>query len=238
MSEQTVPDVSSFTTLAETDIKFGLFPPLSVTIDTDSDSLTDTSMDVSWNPGSPTELHRIDGYRIYWDTETGGGIDGYDYSLTQPAASGTGATITGLDRATEYFVTVTSLSDFTDPASGVTTSYESLLYPMTITGGSGPLPMEASATTTCTTPIDEVQGLTVDKAGGGGIELCWSESSDICLAGYQILGANSPESDSNFSVLVDDTGLVTCHVFDPAESYFLVLSRGTGGTGQWGHYDR
>jgi hypothetical protein len=223
--------------LDETDIKFGLFPPLSVTIA--GGTLTDNTMEVSWDPGTSMALHRIDGYNIYWDTESGGGANGYDHSMTQPAASGPSVTIGDLTRDTEYYVTVTTLSDYTDPASGVQTQYESLLYPMTVGAGSGPLPVEASATTTCTIPIDEIDWLTVDKVGHDGtVELCWATSGDICLAGYQILGASSPESDSNFSPAVEDTGLVTCHTFNPSESYFLVLSKGSGGTGEWGHYDR
>jgi len=203
------------------------------------DLFSDDSMEVSWNPGTPTELHRIDGYKIYWDTETGGGANGYDNSVTQPAGSGTTVMIEELDRDTEYFVTVTSLSDYTDPASGVQTQYESLLYPMTVGAGSGPLPVEASATTTCTIPLDEIASLHVDKVGHDGtIQMCWSESSDPCTSGYQIIGADTPESDTNYSPLVEDTGLVICNTLNPSESYFLVLSKGSRGTGEWGHYER
>ena len=41
----------------------------------------------------------------------------------------TSATISGLDPMTTYYMTVTAMSDFTDPATLVTTLYESVLYP-------------------------------------------------------------------------------------------------------------
>jgi hypothetical protein len=230
MSAERVDDIDTFDSVEETDIKFGLFPPLSVTVDTEN--VGDNSIPVSWDPGLVTD--RIDGYKIYWDTVTGGGVDGYDDSMTQTGAGNTSATLTGLDRDTHYFVTVTSLSDFTDPASGITTTYESLLYPMSIAADPSPLPIEAMATTTCT-PTEEVHGLTVGKPGGGDIRIEWDASTDLCLTGYQILGAHTPELEENFSPVVEDTGPVTYWEFDPSESYFLVLTKGSGGTGGWGH---
>jgi hypothetical protein len=230
MSAERVDDADTFTSVVETDIKFGLFPPLSVTVDTQN--ITDHTMPLSWDPGLVTD--RIDGYKVYWDTETGGGLDGYDNSLTQMGAGNTSATLTSLDRGTQYFVTVTSLSDFTDPASGITTTYESLLYPTTMSADPSPLPIEAIASTTCT-PADEIGGVMVGKPGGTDIRISWSPSTDLCLTGYQILGADTPELETNFSPVVEDTGLVEYWDFDPTESYFLVLSKGTGGTGPWGH---
>jgi hypothetical protein len=232
MSEQLAPDLETFTTLAETDIKFGLFPPR--TIWTDNENITDTTVPLAWDPGLIT--HRIDGYKIYWDTESGGGIDGYDHSTVRPASSGTTATVTGLAPGTSYYFTITSLSDYTDPASGVTTTYESLVYPTTIETGSVPLPMEVLAPTTCT-PQDEVAGLAIGKDAGGDIVMTWDPSLDICTGTYQILGADTPDLESNFSVLESQI-VGTTHSFDPAASYFLVLSEGTGGAGDWGHYGR
>jgi hypothetical protein len=230
MSTERVDDIDTFTDLVETDIKFGLFPPLSVTVDTAN--IGDSTMPISWDPGLVT--NRIDGYKIYWDTESGGGLGGYDFSTTQMGSGNTSITLFGLDRDTQYFVTVTSLSDFTDPASGVTTTYESLLYPMSISADPSPLPIEAMATTTCT-PTEEAHNLTVGKPGGGDIRIGWDTSTELCLTGYQILGAHSPELEANFHPVVEDTGLVNHWDFDPAESFFLVLTRGTGGTGPWGH---
>ncbi len=230
MSAERVEDAGTFTSVEETDIKYGLFPPLAVTVDTQN--ITDYTMPLSWDPGLVTD--RIDGYKVYWDTETGGGLDGYDNSMTQMGAGNTSATLTGLDRDTQYFITVTSLSDFTDPASGITTTYESLLYPTTVSADPSPLPIEAVATTTCT-PTEEIGGVMVGKPGGSDIRISWNPSTDLCLTGYQILGAHTPELETNFSPVVEDTGPVTYWDFDPAESCFLVLSKGTGGTGPWGH---
>jgi hypothetical protein len=235
-SDTNVPDVSSYTTLAETDIKYGLFPPLSITVT----GVTDTSVSLSWDPGAQ---NRIDKYKVYWDPESGS-LSPYDNSVIQDVSAGTSATIDGLCPGTEYFFTVTTISDYCDvaacdPVSGSpTTRYESALFPITAPASPDPIPAEVGATTSGSyVPTTEVASLHVEPAGGGEIEICWSTTSEPCLEGYQILGADSPESDVNFSAVVEDTGLTTCHTFDPSESYFLVVGKGSGGTGPWGHYD-
>ena len=43
----------------------GLFPPRSIT----STGATDTTISISWDPGTVT--HHIDGYKVYWDTDSG-----------------------------------------------------------------------------------------------------------------------------------------------------------------------
>jgi hypothetical protein len=254
-----------FTHLAELDIKYGLFPPLSVTVD----GVSDTTVDLSWDPGQITE--HIDGYRIYWDTESGGqcstGLedctadhpgagfcgagetccgtpgdvcDSYDSdSVNHPGQvsfnSATSATISGLAPNTRYFFTITAMSDFTDPASSVTTSYESVLYPTQLPAVPAPLPLEVNATTSGScSPSLEIDGVTAGKSGSD-VELCWNASADPCIEGYRILGATSPEFAGGFSPLVD-AGLTTCHTFDPVENYFIVIGRGSGGTGPWGHF--
>lgn len=228
-------DVSSFTTLEQTDIKFGLFPPRSIT----ATNITDTTVEISWDPGLDT--HRIDGYRVYWDTDSGGDSNYAFNSVSNPGQvtiNGTTAVISGLAAGTDYFVTVTSLSDYTDPSSGLLTTYESLLYPTVVPGAPAPVPAEIVASTTggTCTPTTEVDGVTGSRLAGGDVEFCWSPTVDPCLDGYQIIGADQPESDLGFSVLVPDTGLVTCQTLGPTQSYFLVLASGTGGTGPWGHY--
>ena len=52
----------------ETDIKFGLFPPRSIT----RHRLDQHDVSLSWDPGLDT--HRINGYKIYWDTDSGGRV--------------------------------------------------------------------------------------------------------------------------------------------------------------------
>lgn len=234
MSEQRESSDTTFTDLSETDIKYGLFPPRSIS----STSATDTTISISWDPGTVT--HHIDGYKIYWDTDSGAttayAFDSVTNSL-QINVSGTSATISGLTAGTDYYITVTTLSDYIDIASGVMTTYESLLLPATTSGAAGPLPPELVAGTiggVCT-PATEVTGVTVTKSGSN-IEMCWAASADTCVDGYTILGATSREPAGNFSPVVPDTGLVTCHTFDPSETYFIVVGKGTGGTGPWGHF--
>ncbi|HXV75637.1 MAG TPA: fibronectin type III domain-containing protein, partial [Candidatus Polarisedimenticolaceae bacterium] len=231
-SAQNVADYTSWTTVEETDLKFGLFPPRSLTIG----AVTDESIELSWDPGLDT--HRIDAFRVYWSTIAGS----YDpaTSVIQPAASGHSAVIGGLEPATEYFFTVTAISEFTNPATSQTTTYESLMLPMTAPGVPQPVPIEVSATTTgagCA-PTTEVGGVVVDRGPGADIEICWSSVVDDCLDGYQILGADSPESPDDFTPVVEDTGLVNCAIVPPSRSYFLVVAKGAGGNGPWGHYGR
>ena len=128
---------------------------------------------------------------------------------------------------------VTARSKYTNPASGVATVYESLLYPSQVAGPGSVVPVEVQATPGACAPTQEVHGLTVDKTGSG-IEICWQPVADPCINGYRILGADAPEAEGNF-VPVADVGLVTCHAFDPDASYFLVAGRGAGGIGPTGH---
>jgi hypothetical protein len=231
-SAQDVDDYTSFTEVTETDIKYGLFPPRSIGIGT----VTDSSVEVTWDPGLDT--HRIDGFKVYWSTTSGDYDD--TNSLIQTAAMGNNAVVPGLTPGTRYFFTVTAMSDYTNPVTAATTTYESLMLPMTAPAVPDPIPMEVTTTTgggSCV--LDEVSGLTVDKIGAGDVELCWNPGVSDCLVGYQILGASSPESDANFAPAVDDTGLTTCQTITPVHSYFLVVARGSdGSTGPWGHFGR
>lgn len=233
MSEQKETDVTTFTDLQETDIKYGLLPPRSIS----TSGQTDTTIDISWDPGTIT--HHIDGYKVYWNTASGSGSP-YAFDSVNNAGQvnivGTTATISGLTAGTDYFITVTALFDYANPSSGVTNTYESLLYPRT-TGGSAPLPPELVAMTTggSCIPTQEITGVTVNKDPGG-VEICWTASTDPCVTGYEIYRAASPESAGNYSSSVPDTGPVTCHTYNPPDGYFLVIGNGTGGDGPWGHY--
>jgi hypothetical protein len=229
-SAQNAADYTSFATVEETDIKFGLFPPRSITVG----AVDNDSVEISWDPGLDT--HRIDGYKVYWSQVSGSFSD--PNSITQPAALGTSAVVGGLAPGTTYYFTVTALSDYTNPKTLATATYESLKYPLTAPALPVAVPLEVTATTTGGTciPTAEVQDVTARRMGGGAIEMCWSPSNDPCLTGYRILGASSPESDANFAIEVDDTGLATCRTFVPTGGYFLVVARGTGGTGPWGAF--
>jgi hypothetical protein len=207
---------------------------------------------LSWDPGLDT--HRITGYRISWDTDSGA-ASAYAFNSTanpgQVSFSGTTATVSGLAPGTVYYFTVTALSNFTDPSSGVVTTYESLLYPAQVRGDPGyeyPIEVRAATNGSGCTPTAEVTNLRLQNLGGGDIRFSWNAVSDPCASGYRVLRANSPVSAAGFlppsSYLVADTGPATTNVAanpDPVNPYqtkfFLVVARGgAGSTGPWGHY--
>lgn len=226
---------TNFTSLDFTDIGYGLFPPLSISVGT----VTDTSVQLSWNPGN--DAHRLSGYKIYWDTDPGASTDyGFNSATNAGQVSfvGTTATISGLTPGTPYYFTVTSLSNFTDPSSSVVTTYESIRYPTTVSGDpSFAYPVEVTATTTGGTciPQQQITGLTVDKSTPN-VHVCWNATADPCAVGYDVLGSNDVTSDVNWTV-VGQVGLTTCWDGNPSQQYLLVRARGTGGNGPWGHYN-
>ncbi len=232
-----VNDATSFTSLEETDIKFGLFPPLS----TSASAVTDTSVTLQWNPGNDT--HRIDRYKVYWDTVSGGTTAGAyafdsDSNPGQVTFNGTEATITGLTPSTNYFFTVTSLVNHTDIKSSVTTEYESLLFPTQVFGDPGfAYPTELMATTTggACVPTQEVGGLSVADAGGGNQQFCWTASADPCVTGYAVLGSDDATSASGWTTEAQ-VGAVTCWTGAPADTFYLVAGESPAGQGPWGHY--
>jgi len=233
-SEQNAPvDLISFSTLAETDIHFGLFPPKSINVT----GTTATSVSLSWDPGA--DAHRISDYKVYWDTDPGA-VSPYAFnSVSNPGQvsfAGASATVSGLTPGVTHYFTVTSRSTFTDPSSGVVTTYESLLYPTQVSGDPSFIyPVEVQATPPCPATA-EVTGVTVNTtAVPGEIQICWNPVTDSCLTGYQVLGSASPASDAGFSPLAS-VGLTTCWTGSPAQSYFLVIAKGITGNGPWGHY--
>ena len=235
-SGQNVPDESSWTTVDETNIKFGLYPPLSITVT----GQTNSSITLSWDPGLlPGRINR---YKVYWDTDSGSAGSYAFNSQSHPGQvsfNGTSATIGGLAPGTSYYVTVTALSDFRNPSTGVTRTYESLVYPTQVFGDPDRVyPVEVLATTAggCT-PTQEVQGLRITRLAGGTLRFCWNALADPCLAGYRILGSDDPTSATGWST-VADVGNVTCWDGTPSSRYYLVQARGGTGTGPWGHYDR
>ncbi len=226
---------TTFTQLDFTDIGYGLFPPVSIT----TGSVTDTTVSLSWNPGN--DVHRIVGYKIYWDTDPGASTAYAFNSAANPGQvsfAGTTATISGLTPGATYYFTVTSLSDFTDPSSSVTTQYESIRYPTTVSGDpSFSYPIEVAGTTTCIsggTPTREVIGLTVDKTSPN-VHACWNATTHACAIGYDVLQTDDVKTDLNWSV-AGQVGLTTCWDGNPSQTYLLIRARGTGGTGPWGHY--
>lgn len=235
-SVQNPTDLTSWTTVEETNMKFGLFPPLSIT----ATGTTTSSVSLSWNPGNDT--HRINGYKIYWDTDSGSGSSyafNSDTHSGQVSFSGTTATISGLLSGTTYYFTVTSKGNYTDPSSSITTTYESILYPTQVSGDpSFVYPVEVQATTTSPTciPTVEVTNLTLGKAGGQ-IQFCWDPVTDVCLQGYDVIGSDTL-SPAGFSTVGQVGAGSTCWTGNPSQSFYLVISRGTGGTGPWGHFGR
>ena len=235
-SDLLVADETSFTVLDETDFKYGLFPPRSITVN----NVGDTTIELSWDPGLVTD--RIDGYRIYWDTDSGSDSAYTFDSLSNPGQAvivGTTATISGLTPGTGYFLSVTALSTYANPATQVPINYESALFPITIPGSPAPVPAEVTALTSggLCTPTAPVANVRMDRVGLQQV-ISWDPAVDPCLEGYQILRAASPESDANFSVEVPDTGLTTSATADFGSGYFIVVTKGSGGTGLWEHYGR
>jgi hypothetical protein len=220
---------TNITTLDYTNVAFGLFPPVSITAGT----ATDTSVPLSWNPGN--DAHRISGYKIYWDTDPGAATAYAFNSVTnaaQVAFAGTSATISGLTPGTTYYFTVTSLSSYTDPSSGINTSYESIKYPTTVSGDpafSYPVEVQKATTGGGCAATATITGVTVGKASPN-VHVCWTPTADACAVGYDVLGASSPNSAANFSV-VGQVGLTSCWDGNPASTYILVRARGTGGNG-------
>lgn len=240
MSGQNETSDTAFTHLQETDIKYGLFPPRSIT----STGETAATIGIAWDPGTVT--HHIDGYKVYWDTDSGASTPYAFDSVANPgqvSIVGTTATISGLTAGTDYYISVTALSDFTDVSTGVMTTYESLLFPTATASAGAPLPPELVATTTggACTPTAEVTGLTLDKPGpctlnNCDVEFCWTASTDPCVDGYSVL-ASPTGNPVDFAPLVPDTGLATCTTVDTTDKrFFLVVGKGTGGAGPWGHF--
>jgi hypothetical protein len=215
---------TNFTTVEFTDVSYGLLPPISIT----AGATTDTTVALSWNPGNDT--HRIVGYKIYWDTDPGASTP-YAFNTTVLGPGTTATTISGLTPGTTYYLTVTSLSDFTDPSSGVVTRYESIVYPTTVSGDpSFSYPVEVTATTTGGTciPGSPVSGVTVDKALPN-IHVCWQTLADPCVTGYDVLASSVP----GFGV-AGSVGLTNCWDGDPPPAGLVLLqvrARGTGGNG-------
>jgi hypothetical protein len=236
-SEQNAANGTGFTRVSETDIRFGLFPPRTI----QTTGQTSTSVSLSWDPGLDT--HRISGYKIYWDTDSGGSTAYAFNSVSNPAQVsivGTTATVSGLTAGTTYYFTVTSLSNWTDPSTLVTSPFESLLYPTQVSGDpSFVYPVEVQAATTPATciPAPEVTGVTVNStATPGEIQICWTGVSDACLSGYRVLASSTANSDAGYAPAANVGSGQTCWTGSPAGTYFLVVANGTGGTGPWGHY--
>jgi hypothetical protein len=240
-SEQNAPvDMTSYSILTETDIHFGLFPPRTITVT----GTTANSVSLSWDPGNDT--HRISDYKVYWDTDPGA-VSAYAFNSVnnpgQVSFAGNSATISGLTPGVTYYFTVTSRTVFTDPSSGIPTTYESLLYPTQVSGDpSFVYPIEVAATPACPATV-EVTGVTVNTtATPGEIQICWNPVTDSCLTGYRILGSTSAALDAGFSPLAS-VGITNCWTgspFDPLPlgnvAYFLVIATGITGNGPWGHY--
>jgi hypothetical protein len=52
------------------------------------------------------------------------------------------------------------------------------------------------------------------------------------------MGADTPNSVSNFVPLADVSAATTCWTANPTQRYFIVVALGSAGEGPWGHYGR
>jgi hypothetical protein len=250
MSTQLACDTESFEFLSETDIKFGLFPPKSITVGT----VTDTTVQLSWDPGAITSrIGSSSGdYRVYWDSNSGS-VDSYaSNSSTHPGNAsivGTTATIGGLTPGVQYFFTVTLLSDFTDPGTCLydscqSTEYESLLFPSQVSGGPVPIPQEVTATTASGTDAgavpdgDNVPGvpLTLGKPGGGMLELSWSASCVGSDTDYEVYEGAIGGNFTSHTQVVCTTGGSTVTQIAPSigDRYYLVVPHNGSVEGSYG----
>ena len=236
-SDTNVPDPGSWTVADSATFAFGLFPPLTITLD----SSAQTSITISWQPGTPAEL--TDRYKVYWDTDSSSQVP-YTYSWdsdssAQVVFNGNSATITSLQCGTTYYVTVTALYAYTDPDSAITTEYESLLYPTQIHGSPDhlyPVEVEASTTACSCAPSTEVTRLRIGKLGDD-LRFTWRQvTGDPCLDHYEVFGSDTAHEWSGF-VSLSDCGLETEWVASPEEDYFLVVPMGPEDQlGRVGHY--
>lgn len=144
----------SWQSTGSTTVGYGLLPPVDAWID----SVTDTEIALSWDPGTFPGSYGPDSFYVNWGT-----IQGNPdlVSATIPATDTT-YTVTGLAPGTDYCVSVTAGLTYTDPVAGVATEYRSIELPVTIGAdidGDGArdtsYPVELCVTTTGTVgPID------------------------------------------------------------------------------------
>ncbi|MCZ6832538.1 MAG: fibronectin type III domain-containing protein, partial [Acidobacteria bacterium] len=230
------PDLC-FTEVLATDIKFGLYPPLSIAVDALSTS--DTSVTISWDPGLQTD--RIDGFKVYWNSSSGGSTSYAFDSQSHPgqvAFAGNSATISGLTAGTDYFLTVTSLSTLVNPSSGVAIDYESLLFPTQLSGDpSFVYPVEVMATTTggavCDPP--ETTGLTLTALGSDSAEICWDASPEACVTEYQVGRSDSGDFSAGCTPAVTAaTCLTDSEPLSPGSIQNFLARPFTPTAGSWG----
>lgn len=229
-SPQLVSNATTWTTTENTAIGYGLYPPVSIS----APASTNSTVSLSWNPGNDTR--RIARYKIYWDTDSGAST-GYafdsDTNAGQVSFAGTTATISGLNPGTTYFFTVTAISNYTDPSSSLTRTYESIKYPTQVSGDPSfvyPIEVQRATTGGSCVPAAEVAGVLVNKSTPN-IQVCWTPTADACATGYDVLGATSPTSPANFTTVGQTVGLETCWTGNPSSTYLKVVARGPGGQG-------
>jgi hypothetical protein len=162
------PDLSTWTTTSSTVIAHGLLPPLRIQVD----AVTSSTVRVSWDPGRVTSS--IDGFVVHWGTQPGSVTAPPFSSGMLPIAGGTSTTLRGLQPETTYWISVTSVSAYTDPRAMVTTDYESIALPDSIgadVDGDGvrdtSYPPETSATTAVAPPASLAVNRQVRLLPGG-----------------------------------------------------------------------
>jgi len=266
LSNKTVQTKTDFIHVAEVDVKYGLFPPLTLTVG----SVDSESVQLSWDPGLITD--EIDDYHIYWDIESGGrcNIGGEDCNAdapsvgdhcaaTQACCSTPGDSCDGYDFDSDTHATQVN---FDTPTSATIDGLDpGTTYHFTVNARSSFTDPSTAITTVYESPsyptripavpVDlplEVSATTtascapsLEVGGLTGSRL----GSEIELCWVQPADAcidgyrilGAASPESAANFTTEtDTGLVTCETFSPTGSYFLTVGRAGGATGPWGHY--
>lgn len=117
----------SWTSAGSTTIGYGLLPPVSAQVD----SVTDTEVTISWDPGALFGLG-ADSFVVHWGTQPGLPTTSTDDLMLTIPATQLSHTVSGLQPGTDYCFSVSSRSTYTDPVASIPVIYDSIALPVSI----------------------------------------------------------------------------------------------------------